>query len=180
LSELNAREQMGLVSAFSTLTEPPDYLVVDTGPGIGSMVRGFCAAADIVLVVICDEPASLANGRALIDLLASERGIRRFHVVCNRVRSRKRGWLLFEKFYAECGYRLDVNMHHVASIPEDTAFAKSVRIRKAVVECDPNSPAAAALRGLARSAESWVVKSSGRPTCFTGYEARANSRSCAL
>jgi hypothetical protein len=75
---------------------------------------------------------------------------------------------------------LDVNMRHVASIPEDTAFAKSVRIRKAVVECDPNSPAAAELRGLARSAESWVVKSSGRPTFFTGYEARANSRSCAL
>src|ERR1043165_3336609 len=87
LAELDTLTHLGLVRAFGDLTTKLDVMVVDTAPGIAGSVLQFSQAAQQVLVVICDEPASLTAAYALIKLLARRAGPPRSRVRPNRSRS---------------------------------------------------------------------------------------------
>lgn len=168
LANLSPLEQSGLVNAFSSLTLAADVMVVDVATGVDRLVLGFCGAASEVVVVLCDEPASLTDAYALVKLLARERGIRRFRVLCNRVRSRLHGQALFTRFLAVCDRFLAVSLTHFGSVPEDAIFGRAAEARRAVVDCFPSSPAGAALKELAVRADRFAVPRipSGGPTFF--------------
>ena len=61
MAALTQLEHAGLVHAFSELATQVDVLLVDTAAGIGNSVLTFAQAAQQILVVICDEPASLTD-----------------------------------------------------------------------------------------------------------------------
>ena len=65
LAELDSMTHLGLVRAFGDLAMNLDVMVVDTAPGIAGSVLQFSQAAQQVLVVLCDEPASLTDAYAL-------------------------------------------------------------------------------------------------------------------
>ena len=75
MSMLNDRELAGLINAFNDLTGRLDYLIVDTAAGISSSVTRFSRAAQRVLVVLSNEPASLTDAYALIKVLSREHGV---------------------------------------------------------------------------------------------------------
>src|SRR5262249_3649304 len=66
LASLDATAHLGLVQAFSTLASRIDTLIIDTAAGIAPGVLQFSQAAQHVLIVLCDEPASLTDAYALI------------------------------------------------------------------------------------------------------------------
>jgi flagellar biosynthesis protein FlhG len=168
LANLSPLEQSGLVSAFSSLTLAADVMVVDVATGVDRLVLGFCGAASEVVVVLCDEPASLTDAYALVKVLARERGIRRFRVLCNRVRSRVHGQALFARFLAVCDRFLAVSVTHFGNVPEDAVFSRAAEAQRAVVDCFPSSAAGAALKELAARADRFDVPRipSGGPTFF--------------
>src|SRR5215471_11770724 len=98
LAELDTLTHLGLVRAFGDLTAKLDVMVVDTAPGIAGSVLQFSQAAQQVLVVICDEPASLTDAYALIKVLSRNHGVNRFRVVANQIRSPGSGQELFSRF----------------------------------------------------------------------------------
>jgi MinD-like ATPase involved in chromosome partitioning or flagellar assembly len=75
LAELDPMTHLGLVRAFGDLAMHLDVMVVDTAPGIAGSVLQFSQAAQQVLVVICDEPASLTDAYALIKILSRDHGV---------------------------------------------------------------------------------------------------------
>jgi hypothetical protein len=75
LAELDTLTHLGLVRAFGDLATSLDVMVVDTAPGIAGSVLQFSQAAQQVLVVICDEPASLTDAYALIKILSRDHGV---------------------------------------------------------------------------------------------------------
>ena len=56
LAQLCNAEHAAVIRAFDDLILPPEYLVVDTAAGVSDNVAMFAAAADDVVVVVCDEP----------------------------------------------------------------------------------------------------------------------------
>ena len=66
-------------------------MIVDTAPGIAGSVLQFSQAAQQVLVVVCDEPASLTDAYALIKVLSRDHGVKQFRVLANRSRGRGHG-----------------------------------------------------------------------------------------
>ena len=168
LANLSLWEHAGLVGAFSSLPLAVDVMVVDIATGIDDGVLGFCGAASEVIVVLCDEPASMTDAYALVKLLSRERGIKRFQVLCNRVRSRPHGQDLFRKFLAVCDRFLDVSLAHFGNVPEDPVFVQAAHVQRAVVESYPSSAAGAALKDLAVRADKFSVPRSpaGGPTFF--------------
>jgi flagellar biosynthesis protein FlhG len=168
LANLSPLEQSGLVNAFSSLTMAADVMVVDVATGVDRLVLGFCGAASEVVVVLCDEPASLTDAYALVKLLARERGVRRFRVLCNRVRNRVHGQALFTRFLAVCDRFLAVSLTHFGSVPEDAIFSRAAEAQRAVVDGYPSSPAGAALKELAVRADRFDVPRipSGGPIFF--------------
>ncbi|MFT6778097.1 MAG: flagellar biosynthesis protein FlhG [Paraglaciecola sp.] len=157
MTELTPTEHAGLIRAFSELQSQIDVLIVDTAAGISDMVLSFSKASQDIIMVVCDEPTSLTDAYALIKILNKEHGIFRFKIVANMVRSMREGDELFSKLTKVTNRFLDVALELVAVIPFDENVRKSVRKQKAIVEAFPTSPAAIAIRRLAKKAIEWPI-----------------------
>src|SRR6202042_2318622 len=77
MANLSETEHAGIIRAFSDLYHRIDVLVVDTAAGLNDSVTTFTQAAHHVLVVVCDEPASITDAYALIKVLSREHGVQR-------------------------------------------------------------------------------------------------------
>ena len=157
LAELDTLSQVGLVRAFGDITAKVDIMVIDTAAGIGGTVLQFSQAAQQVLVVLCDEPASLTDAYALIKILSRDHGVKKFRVVVNEVRGRGMGQALFQRFERVASRFLSVDLDYVGEIPEDAFLRRSIREQRPVVSAYPSSPASLALKTLAQRADNWPV-----------------------
>lgn len=150
MAGLSETEHAGLIQAFSDLGSDLDTLVVDTAAGISDTVISFARAAHEVLVVVCDEPASLTDAYAIIKLLSRDHGQGRFRILANMVQSNQEGHELYNKLCRVTDRYLDVMLGYMGGIPHDEALRKAVRSQRAVVQAYPRSRVAQAFRSLAR------------------------------
>jgi flagellar biosynthesis protein FlhG len=155
MAELTPQEHVGLVHAFSQLDLPIDTMVVDTAAGIADGVLTFCQAAQDVVVVVCDEPASVTDAYALIKVLSSERNVNRVQVLANQVMHPAEGRQLFDKLERVTARFLDVTLSYLGAIPRDEWLRRAVQRQEAVVEAFPSAPSALAFREIARRAAQW-------------------------
>jgi flagellar biosynthesis protein FlhG len=157
LAELDTLTHLGLVRAFGDLTTRLEFMVVDTAPGIAGSVLQFSQAAQQVLVVICDEPASLTDAYALIKILSRDHGVRQFRVLANQSRGPGLGQALFDRFERVASRFLSVELDYVGEIPEDPFLRRSIREQRPVVAAYPSCPSAMALKTLALRADMWPI-----------------------
>jgi flagellar biosynthesis protein FlhG len=162
MANLGAAEHMGLVQAFSTLSQGLDMLIVDTAAGLSHSVMQFSQAAQHVLVVLCDEPASMTDAYALVKVLSRNHGVRRFRVLANMTTSPGEGAALFDKFERVTGKFLDVTVEYVGEIPDDSYMRKAIREQRPVAQGYPSSPSGRAFKNLARKADTWPVPAGPR------------------
>ncbi len=150
LAELGTAQNVGLIRAFSELTHPVDTLIIDTAAGISDMVISFSKAAREVIIVVCDEPASITDAYATIKVLSKEHGVERFHVLSNKAQSVVHGRELFNKLSSVCERFLNIPVHYLGTVPDDEHVLTSARQQRPVVEAFPRSKAAVALKSIAR------------------------------
>lgn len=155
LAGLSTRECGGIIHAFSTLSESADLLIVDTAAGISSSVTLFAQAAHDVLIVVCDEPASITDAYALIKVLSKEHGVKRARVLANMVNGPAEGRALYRKIARVTDRFLQVDLQYAGWIPQDGFLRRSVQRQQAVVEAYPSSRATTAFKKLAEDADTW-------------------------
>ena len=149
MANLNNLEQSGLISAFSSMQNTLDVMIIDTAAGINDSVINFSRAAGEVLVVVCDEPASIADAYALIKVLSRDYSVKKVHLLCNQVESNAHGEVLFHQILKVINKYLDVSVNHLGSIPEDPYLRKSVKRQLAVTTAYPRSRSAEAFKSIA-------------------------------
>lgn len=162
LAQMGAAEHLGLVRAFSALATRLDVMIVDTAAGLSHSVMQFSQAAQHVMVVICDEPASLTDAYALIKVLSRNHGVERFRVLANQIRPAGGGRELFQRFERVAARFLDVTLEYAGEIPDDDCVRRSVRGQRPVLDEYPGSPAARAFKKLAAHADTWPVPAGPR------------------
>jgi flagellar biosynthesis protein FlhG len=162
MAALSAAERAGLVQAFSGLQAPLDFFLIDTAAGITGDVITFIRAAQEVVVVVCDEPASLTDAYALIKVLSRDHGVGRFHIVANMVSNAYEGRKLFQKLCSVTDRFLDVVLAFLGAIPYDEQLRKAVQRQSAVTEAFPRSRAAASFNQLATVLETWPRPATAR------------------
>lgn len=162
MTELSPAEHVGLVHAFSQLDVPLEAMVIDTAAGIADGVLTFCQAAQDVVVVVCDEPASVTDAYALIKVLSRDRGVRRIQVLANQVHHPNEGKALFAKLERVTARFLDVTLNYLGAVPRDEWLRRAVQRQEAVVEAFPSSPSARAFVDIARRARQWQSPSGPR------------------
>lgn len=157
LTKLGDAEVTGLVRAFSSLGGDVDTLIVDTAAGMAVPVLQLLRACQHVLVVVCDEPASITDAYALIKVLSRNHGVTRFHVLASMTREGGSGEGVFRTLSRVATRFLDVTLEYAGEIPDDPLVRRAVREQRPVVDAYPSSAAAAALKHLARQADKWPV-----------------------
>ena len=157
MADLTHREHAGVIRAFSDLQFKPDVLVVDTAAGISNSVISFSRASHEVLVVVCDEPASITDAYALIKLLNKEYGQHRFRIITNMVNSAQEGIELYRKLVKVSSKFLDVTLDYIGAIPFDEYLKKAVQRQKSVVMAYPRSKASLAFSKSAQKIDQWPL-----------------------
>lgn len=155
MAALTTDQHAGLIRAFSDLDEDIDYLIVDTAAGISEMVLAFARAAQYVMLVVCNEPTSVADAYALMKVLANDYEVTNFKIVANQMHSLEEGRTMFGKLISVTDRFLDVNLELVSCIPTDLNMRTAIKRRSCVVDIFPNTPAARAFRSLAKRVMQW-------------------------
>jgi flagellar biosynthesis protein FlhG len=149
MAELTPAENAGIIHAFSELNDSLDIMLIDSAAGISDSVVTFSRASHEVIVVVCDEPASITDAYALIKLLSQDYGVDRFHILANRVATVQEGRALYAKLVKVTDRFLDVSLNFFGFVPEDTQLRKAVQAQRAVVQAFPGSRSTEAFHRLA-------------------------------
>lgn len=149
MTELSVTERAGLIHAFSALTVPVDTMIVDTAAGIDASVQAFSSACETVIVVVCDEPTSIADAYALIKVLNRECGVKQFEILANMVEHDSQGRQIYGKLHRVAEQFLDVYLGYLGAVPRDGYLRSALQQQSAVVQRYPGSHAARALEKVA-------------------------------
>jgi flagellar biosynthesis protein FlhG len=155
LAELSHAEHAGLIRAFTDVGNDVDTFIVDTAAGISDTVVSFARAAHEVVVVVCDEPASITDAYAIIKLLNRDYGHQRFRVLANMVKTAQEGRELYNKMCRVTDRYLDATVSFLGAVPYDDSLRKAVRAQRPVVQAYPRSRAAQAFKNLAKKIDTW-------------------------
>jgi flagellar biosynthesis protein FlhG len=164
LANMRWQECAGLVRAFSDLKEPVDTLIVDTATGVSESVAIFCQAANEILVVVCNEPASIRDCVSQLKHFYRDYGIARYRVLANMVDTASEANALFQNLIENFTDNHNLQISYAGYIPADENVRKAVLQHQSVVNSFPRSPSAMALKKLARRTMEWP-----RPTCAGGH-----------
>lgn len=155
MADLNSAQTIELIRSFSSLTDTVDIMIVDLASGISSQVIDFTHAAQDVLMVVCNDPASLMDSYAMIKVLHQKYNRNRFGIIVNKVKSPYEGHDVFNKFQAATAKFINVSMHYLGHIPQDDFIGMAARERVAIVDQFPQSQAALAFHQLCQGINRW-------------------------
>lgn len=156
LAQLDNGEHAAIIRAFDQLARPPEFLVVDTAAGLSDNVTMFAAAAADVILVVCDEPASLTDAYGLTKVLSRDFGVRRIRMVANMVRNEGDARALHQKLARVSDRFLDVVIDFSGWVPHDERLRQAIRRQCAVVDVWPSSHSALAFKKLADLVDKWA------------------------
>lgn len=155
MTDLCGAELAGLITAFGALALDFDTLIVDTAAGIANSVVSFAQASQNVVVVVCDEPASITDSYALIKVLSRDYRVDEFQVLTNMTADSEQGKELFAKLARAAERFLDTRLIHFGNVTYDDAQRRAIQ-RQSPVSClYPSASTTLAYRDLARKTGGW-------------------------
>ena len=116
-----------------------DFMIIDTGAGIGEHIQLFLEAADEVIVVTVPDPAAITDAYATIKITSKTQS--NIHLILNMTKSEKEAQLIFDKInkvaMANIGNGLKLNL--IGKLPEDKLISKSIKQRTLFTNDAPKS-----------------------------------------
>jgi len=160
LTALSDHQIRELQSEMDELQEETDILLIDTGAGIGRNVTSFATMAQDIIVVAAPEPTSLTDAYALMKVLSTQYGERRFRLLVSMTRSPSDGQDVYRKLSLVAERFLHISINFLGSIPFDPRLAEAVCQQRPLVELYPQSKAAQAFLNLAHDLAAWPLPES--------------------
>lgn len=151
LVHLSESQKLYLLSELELLAEEIDILLIDTGAGISSNVLYFNMAAHESIVVATSEPTSITDAYALIKVLSTRFGKKRFTILVNAVSNEREAREVFLKISRVADRFLQsLSLDYLGFIPFDEKIPEAVKLQKAVLELYPEAPSSRSLFALAK------------------------------
>ncbi len=150
LADAGAATLRRLVAQLRHLDLLVDLLLIDTGAGIGRQVISFLASAPEVVVVLTPEPTALTDAYSLLKVLTASGAAPRVYAVVNMCRRRGDGERVGGRLADVSARFLGLPVLLLGHIPFDEAASRAVVNQVPLILQDPQSPAAAAIRQVAR------------------------------
>ena len=150
VANLNSLQTQALIQNLFEAYSGLDIIIVDSAAGLSSSNLTFIRACDLRLVVMQDEPASIADAYGLIKLQSREKRMNDLFILPNRVESQAGGQKLFEKMNGVCMRFLEEPVGYLHSLEEDDLMREASRRREDIFEKYPNSKLAISFTALAQ------------------------------
>ncbi len=125
----NNEEILSRFTKEAAFLDTLDFLLIDTGAGIGKNVQIFLHEADEIIVMTVPDPSAITDAYALIKITNT------FHpdinMVLNMTRNEKEGALIFEKIdkVAKNNIENPPSLHYLGAVSQDPLITKSTKFR---------------------------------------------------
>ncbi len=149
LAELDDYRREFLLRGLSQLEADVDLVLLDLASGVSNTVTSLCHAAHEVIVVTTPELPAFSDAYALIKLLHQQGRMRPPHLVVSMTSPEDEADETAHRIRLVARRFLQQEVEYMGSVPFDPAVTRAVRRQEPVVTAFPQSPAAAAYRGLA-------------------------------
>jgi len=149
ITTLSRDQKNSLLTELDVMTVDLDLVMVDTGSGISDAVTYFTSAAQEIVVVVTPELASITDAYALIKILVSAHGRKRFAILANNVADQAQAWRLFETLSGTALRFLNASLDFLGWIPRDPQLLRAVAQARTVVTEAPDAPSSRAFAALA-------------------------------
>lgn len=151
MAELDPQQKLFLLNELDNYSESLDVVLIDTGAGISRNVLFFNLAAQEILVVATGEPTSITDAYALMKVLVTQHGERRFRLVVNGVDNPADGHLVYrtllkvtERFLGQ-----EISLEFLGVIPHDEAIGRAVLKQQPVLQLYPRAKVSRSITELA-------------------------------
>lgn len=144
-------ERMGRFAAvLESMDENYDFMLIDTGAGVGPHVLSFATAGSETMMVVTPDPSSIADAYAVMKAAERARARHvRWHIAVNMVRSADEGLATFQRLAAAARRFLDIEPVHLGSVPRDEAVLRAGQRQRPFVLDAPRSGAGRAVMEMA-------------------------------
>jgi ATPases involved in chromosome partitioning len=143
--------RMGMLQRkLGELESQYDYMIIDTGAGIGKITVEFASKADMAVVVLTPEPASFADAYAMVKVLYDKK-ITRLAALVNMVSSDAEGKETFDKLNTLVVKFLKRPLELIGILPFDKQVSLLAKRQKMVLMENPRSLFAGRMAAIART-----------------------------
>jgi flagellar biosynthesis protein FlhG len=149
MAALDTTRIAAIINAFGEIQDRVDYLVVDVAAGLSPPVLSFLAACQRRIVVLCDQPAAIADAYGLIKVMMTEDHLDEIYMVANLVANLPEGEHLFRRMNEVCSRFLKQPIQYLTGIRTHDAFLEAARKYQSILEYSPTSTGAGDFRRLA-------------------------------
>lgn len=105
-----------------------EYIIIDTGAGIGEGVQSFLKAADEIIIVTVPEPAAITDAYALIKIMSQS--LKRINVLINQVKGESEANSVFAKIEQVAKNNIqDLELRLVGALNKDASVEQAIRKR---------------------------------------------------
>ena len=142
MAALNNIETVGIVSIFSEITADFDFMIIDLAAGISPSVLTLLAACHRRIVVVADEPSSIADAYGLIKVICQQSERNEIFMIENRFKGHseeKSESNLFKLINQVCIKFIGRSINNLGAVSEDEFFSLSLKENKTLLDFSPSA-----------------------------------------
>lgn len=146
-----------LIDGFMRLNEELDVMILDVSAGISDMSLHLLQAAHEVVVIINEEPASIADASVLIKLLNNRYNMSTFRVLVNMSKNHQDALHAYDSLELIVNHQYQIALDYVGYVPFDSKVEQAMADNQTIVGAYPYSDTAFSYRGIAESMNYWPL-----------------------
>lgn len=137
--------------AESALLDDLDFLIIDTGAGIGDTIQLFLEASDEVIIVTVPDPAAITDSYAMVKVTSKVKDS--LLMILNMVKSDKEAQNIFEKIkkVAQQNIGEQLNLSLLGKLQNDKIISRSIKQRTLFTNDAPASSASNDMQEIAKN-----------------------------
>lgn len=150
LANLGDEERDVLIRNFSQL-EGYDYIIIDTGAGIGGNVMAMLMASDQIFIVTTPEPTSITDAYGLIKTVVARDREKDIKILVNKARDSIEAKKVAARVINISNKFLGIEIKEYGVVYLDSDVEKSIRLQKPFILTYPKSRASECITHISRS-----------------------------
>jgi|TARA_B110000495_G_scaffold202750_1_gene223787 flagellar biosynthesis protein FlhG len=153
MASLSQAEVAGIIHSFSEIEEDLDYFIVDLAAGLSDSVMTFLSACQHRVIVLKNEPSSIADAYATIKVMIQDYNLDNIWLLPNSVTSQAEGEQLYRSINSVVNNFLNSQVSHLHSICYDEMVLRSIKASEPLISFSPTAKATRDFSGLANKIE---------------------------
>ncbi|MGP1485291.1 MAG: P-loop NTPase [Campylobacter sp.] len=112
----------------ASILDDLDFLIIDTGAGIGGSTHSFLEASDEIIVVTVPDPAAITDAYAVIKITSRDKN--NLLMLLNMVKNAKEAVRIFENIQKVAKVNIsNLNLEFLGHLSEDKSISRSIKQR---------------------------------------------------